>query len=148
MINRIEPILPAGGYQTFRIDVPDTHWRKATCEECGCAAYENGWVTAVDERTERGMAQAYYIRRQSGRSFTEERQKSGLTEFTFPRGQPCFSRGSHRIRIDRPEHFLRVGGDWRGNPYRVPTYRHANAMDWAENLMESIDDMERVRQRG
>ena len=149
MVFRLEPNAPAAMYQTWRIDAPlDTHWKRASCDECECQAWSNGWVTTVDERTEKGMAQAYYIRKQSGRSFTEERSVDGLTLFTFTSGQPCFNRSQHRIRIERPEIFLRIGGDWRGNPLGIAPYRHTRAELWQENMQENLERIERVRQDG
>lgn len=142
MVFRLEPPLPARAYQTYRVDAPlATHWRRASCDEYGCAAYQNGWVTRVDERVEQGMAQAYYIRKQSGRSFTEEKLTDGLTEFRFPAGQPCFSRSRHRLPVGRPEIFLRLGGDWRGNPLGTPAYRHTKPEYWIEDFQESLEEM-------
>lgn len=149
MVNRLEPVAPSAMYETWRIDVPlDTHWRRATCDEVSCLAWLNGWVTKVDERMEGGQAQAYYIRKECGRSFVEESGPSGLTLFTFTAGQPCFGRSQHRLRIDRPEIFLRIGGDWRGNPLGTRPYRHTRAELWQEDMQEHLSDIERVKQRG
>lgn len=72
--NRIQPALPVGTMKTYQILAPmATHRRKATCAEFGCDAYRLGWVSKIDESTELGKAQAYYIRNQSGRSYTETR---------------------------------------------------------------------------
>lgn len=143
MVFRLEPNAPATMYQTWRIDAPfATHWKRATCDECECSAWRNGWVTKIDEMTDQGQAQAWYIRKQSGRSFTEERDAAGFTLFTFKAGQPCFQRSQHRLRIERPEIFLRVGGDWRGNPLRIQPYRHTRAEFWQENMQEELEKIE------
>jgi hypothetical protein len=114
---RVEPALPVTAVKTYAIASPlATHWRAATCEEAECPHHLFGWVTAVDERTDLGQAQAHYIRKDSGRGFTEERGPDGLTRFTFTPGQRCFASGSHRVLLDRPERFLERDGDWRGNP--------------------------------
>lgn len=145
-IFRISPPIGPQHYTTYRILAPfDTHWRKATCEEVNCPAFMNGWRTTIDERGDRGAAQAYYIRRNSGRSFTEERTPDGLTAFTFTAGQPCFSRDTHRIKLDRPEEYFRLGGDYRGNPGRIAPYRHTRPDLWVEDMSENQERLRRIR---
>lgn len=134
-INRITPNLPASAYKTYRIVSPQsTHFRPVGCSEYGCAAYENGWKSLIDERTELGQKQAYYIRRESGRKYVEAAQLNGLTEFFFEAGQQCF--GEHQMRLDRPEFYYVTGGDWRGNPLGIAPRKHANAADWVEDFGE------------
>lgn len=99
----------------------------------GCPAQANGWRTIVDERAELGQQQAHYIRAMAGRAFTTARDAAGLTTFTFEAGQACFQ--PHRVRLDRPEHYLVRGGDYRGNPARQ-VRRHDNAADWAQDFAE------------
>lgn len=113
-LTRIPPVLPAQSMKTYAIASPKgTHWRKASCDEVGCKPHANGWETKVDETTDLGRRQAHYIRRESRRPF-KERREAGLTVFTFPAGTECFA--GHQVRTDRPELFLVVGGDHRGNP--------------------------------
>ncbi len=95
-----------------------------------------GWTTLIDERTELGMGQAYYIRKQSGRRFREMRQADGRTEFLFEPGQRCFKSHEHRIRIERPEIYVVRDGDARGNPRGTAARRHASAADWQEDFAE------------
>ena len=77
-----------------------THFREATCREVDCTQYLRGFITTVP--TESG--QANYIRRLSGRAFTEQATPDGLTAFTFAPGQTCFR--THYVRIERDPHFL------------------------------------------
>lgn len=134
-LNRVEPLMPVTAYKTYRITSPiSTHFRPATCAEADCAAYLNGWVSTIDEATVLGQQQAYYIRKQSGRAFAEERLPTGLTQFTFEAGQKCF-RDGHQVRLDRPELYLVRDGDWRGNPTGVKR-QHANSQDWIDDFGE------------
>lgn len=131
---RPDPALPAGQYKTYAIKtVPGVHTRRATCAEVECPAWANGWVSRVDERTDLGQGQAYYIRTQSGRGFTERRTPEGLTEFTFEAGQTCFASGSHEIQ-ERPSLFLVRDGDWRGNPRGTAPYVHATPDNWVDDF--------------
>ncbi len=134
---RLPAAMPVTAYTTYQIVTPlSTHFRPATCDEVGCEAQANGWMTRVDERTELGQRQAHYIRSKAGRAFREERDPAGLTAFTFPPGQRCFQR--HRVRLDRPERFLRRDGDWRGNPTgRV--VQHTSPAHWQEDFAEHQD---------
>lgn len=144
---RNPPRMPVGAYQTYRIAAPiATHWRPATCAEVGCGAYERGWSTTVDESTDLGQQQAHYIRRLSGRGFTEACSEAGLTIFEFPPGQRCFSAGRHRVQV-RPEIYLRQGGDWRGNP-TGEVLRHANGDDWVDDFGEHQQQLAELAERG
>lgn len=129
---RITPAVPVQAMKTYQILAPkDSHWRKASCEEFGCKAYTNGWRSQIDETTDLGKRQAHYIRKQSGRKFTEESTSPGMTVFTFEAGQSCF--GQHEVPIGRPEIFLVRDGDWRGNPTgQVRT--HKRPEDWVEDF--------------
>lgn len=146
-INRIMPNAPAQAYKTYAISSPiQTHFRPGTCEEAGCPNLAAGFVVRVDERLELGQRQAYYIRKQSGRRFTESRDETGLTAFTFPAGQQCFTQ--HQISLQRPENFLVRGGDWRGNPLATPTLRHSRPEFWVEDFAEHQDRIATARVRG
>lgn len=149
-INRITPNLPASAYRTFQIASPlSTHWRPATCAEAECANYERGWQSLIDETTELGQRQAYYIRKQSGRKFTEDKDwQPPLTLFTFDAGQSCFSSDGHKVPVGRPEHYLVRGGDWRGNPTGMSPRKHSKAEFWVEEFQENQDKLIRQRERG
>lgn len=149
-INRITPAVGAEHYQTYSITRPDTrdYWVPATCEQIDCAPHLHGWTTRVDETTDLGQAQAHYIRRQSGRRFTEQRRPDGTTEFTFEAGQACFAQGEHRRAIEREPLYVVRGGDWRGNPRCTPARVHRDARDWVDDCGEHLDTLAERRARG
>lgn len=143
---RIPPALPVHQVKSYRILVPRaTHWITATCADADCAHYLSGWITAVDETSELGQRQARYIRKESGRRFTEERTGAGLTEFRFEAGQTCFAQ--HQARNMRPERFVVTGGDWRGNPTRE-FREHTRPGDWVEDFADHQDRLSRLIERG
>ena len=151
---RPDPVGPAAAYKTYEIRSPrSTHWRPATCEQVDCAAYLHGWSTTVDTGTELGQGQAYYIRKQSGRSFQEEpavfdfTDSPGLVAFVFPPGQRCFRSDTHRIRLTRPEIFVVRGGDWRGNPAGT-SRQHQRPEHWVEDFAQHQDRISTRLQRG
>lgn len=148
-VSRVEPKGPVIGYRTFAYRRPlATHWRRATCEEVGCHAYQHGWTSTVDESTDLGMGQAYYIRRDSGRSFREHRTREGLTVFAFAPGQPCFRAADHRVPIiDRPALYVVRDGDWRGNPTNW-SRTHTRGEHWVEEWAEHQDRLRAQQQRG
>ena len=120
-----------GGQQHFRILRPlETHWRKADCREVECAHHQKGWATVVPT----GGAQADYIRRKSGRHFTEARQSDDLAAFTFPPGQRGFR--PHRLPADKQEHYIHDG--------RL----HDRPIDWVEDFNETTDKVKRQLERG
>lgn len=144
MVFRIQPGLPVQLMETYSIHAPrDTHFRVAECREIQCAAYEKGWKTLVDERTELGQQQAHYIRKLSGREFKELCEVEGLTTFLFPAGQKCFR--EHQTRIDRPELFTKRGGDWRGatsEPRVLPPY------GWVDEMQENFERLRMIQEKG
>lgn len=148
---RLPPAMPVQAYKTFQIVAPiSTHFRPATCEEVECDAYVNGFRLYVDEATELGQAQAEFVRRKSGRRFTEDRQADGRTVFTFPPGTKPFAsdeHASHKIRLEREELFVTRGGDWRGNP-TGERYRHTRSEFWTEEFAEHQDNLAHRIQRG
>jgi hypothetical protein len=105
---------PVHAYKTFQVLSPiETHFEETTCDQVECKAHVNGWQSFIDEGTEQGQQQAHYIRRQSGRGFSEDRNEAGMTVFTFGAGQECFA--THQQKTDRPQHFLLHNG--RRDPY-------------------------------
>jgi len=142
---RMPPALPSSAMTTYQILAPlATHWRAASCEEVGCLAHHHGWVTVVDEATELGQRQAHHIRSVSRRPYTQERREDGRTSFRFGAGLECFA--EHRIRIERPEHFLRRAGDWRGTTGRP--YLHTSADSWVDDMQTNQDRLARIIKRG
>lgn len=142
-INRIIPRVGAEAMQTYAIASPHDRTVRAACEQVGCGAWRHGWETTVDEATELGARQAAFIRTQAGRTFRELRTEAGLTVFRFDAGQRCFA--NHQTR---PELYLVRGGDWRGNPAKVPGRQHANAADWVEDFGEHQQKVHDAREKG
>jgi hypothetical protein len=150
-INRIVPAVPAQHYQTYRIFRPGTpqYWRPATCAQVECEPYVHGWTTTVDERTELGQRQAWYIRSASARSFSEYRDRAGLTVFTFAAGQSCFQTDTHQVAIEREPLYLVHDGDWRSDRRGVsPRRKHVSGEEWVEDFAEHQDKIQTVRERG
>ncbi len=142
-LQHIPAELPVQAMRTFSIRAPlTTHFRKATCEEANCQHYLEGWRSIVPADS----PQADYIRRGSGRRFTEGRNSPGLAEFTFEPGQDCFASDTHRVAIDRPEIFVMRDGDWRGNPtgrsMRLP------AQSWVDAFGENLETVRDQHERG
>jgi hypothetical protein len=138
--------LETAAYKTYAIARPkDTHWRPASCEEVSCGLLERGFKTVVDESTQLGQRQAHYVRRESGRKFTESRREDGLTEFVFASGQPCFK--EHKLPLDRQELFYVRRGDARGNP-TGQVVRHSRPEDWIEDMAINQDRLRSAIERG
>jgi hypothetical protein len=133
---------------TFAIAQPlSTHFREAACREVECEPFKHGWETFIDERTPLGVQQAGYIRARSGRTCYEHRNEHGVTVFRFPPGQECFQR-PHQVPLERPALYVVRGGDWRGNPRRVPTIRHTRPEDWRDHFAEHQDTLATRMQQG
>lgn len=137
---RMQPQLPVEAMKTYQVLAPrSTHFVPAPCSAANCPHYLNGWRTPIDESTDLGKQQAYYIRNQSGRRYTEDRNMlPGVTIFTFEAGQSCFRQ--HERRLDKPEIFLVKGGDWRGNPTGMKR-EHVNADDWVDDFANHQDKL-------
>lgn len=145
---RIPPALDVGAYKTYSITSPHDRTVVSSCEQVGCAAWQRGWQSTIDESTDCagatgfvcawlkagatpcGTCQARYIRYGSRRTFREQRTGTGLTVFMFEPGQRCFE--NHQTR---PELYVVRDGDWRGNPTGRKRV-HANAADWTEDFGE------------
>jgi len=146
---RITPQLPAQHMKTYVIAAPKaTHYRPATCAEAECTAHLHGWRSTADESTELGRQQADYIRSSSGRRFTEHRDDTGLTVFTFEAGQVCFRGDEHTVRIDRPEIFLVRDGDHRGNPRGTSPRIHTTPQAWVDDFGEHQERIAETKERG
>lgn len=129
-MNRIDPLHPVQAYQTYSISQRPDVLVRAACEQVGCAAWQYGWETTIDESTEQGKVQAAYIRTRSGRTFREQRTAAGLTVFRFEARQRCFA--EHKTN---PERYGVRAGDWRGNPTGW-TRQHTRPSDWVEDFGE------------
>jgi hypothetical protein len=143
---RFPPAMPAAAYKTFQIAAPlATHWNVVTCADAECQAHEFGWRTVIDEGTSLGQRQAHYIRKESGRKYTEERQPDGLTAFSFDAGQKCFAQ--HKGRNMRPERFVERDGDHRGNPTRRRR-EFARPDEWVDSFATHQDRLRTIVERG
>lgn len=136
-------------YKTYQIAAPvKTHWSQVSCAEFRCADHVSGFRATVDERTELGQAQAHFIRRESGRRFTEVRNAVGLTEFTFEPGQTCFRAAEHRRRNAKPELFIVRSGDWRRMDILGAPRVHSGPADWVDDFANHQGRIADLRQRG
>jgi hypothetical protein len=142
------PALDAAQYKTYRIAAPlSTHWRRATCEEVACPQGELGWKMRIDLSTELGQKQAHYIKHQSGRNFTWEKEgDAGMVVLTFPSGQDCFQ--EHKVRLDREERYIVRGGDHRGNPTGAAPRVHTKPEHWVEDFQENQAAIAEVQRKG
>jgi len=154
---RLPSRLPPGAMKTYRVVAPiSTHYRTGlSCAQYECDAYLLGWQSQIDERTELGQRQAFFIRKVAGRRFTEERDDTGLTVFSFEPGQEGFASAdpqeyghqNHRKRLDRMEHYIERGGDWRGNPTGMKRV-HTRPEFWVESFSENQERLRAIRERG
>jgi hypothetical protein len=144
---RIDPAGPVHAYQTFQIHRPrgPEFERPATCEEVGCEAWTNGWITRVPTGSD--LANAV---RTSGRTPSAITMNAdGTTSFAFGAGTPCFRASAHRrpVRPDIPDLFVVRDGDWRGNPSGRRMV-HQRPDDWVEHFQEATDQAVSQIQRG
>lgn len=144
MLNRsIKPNAPVTAYKTYQLAAPlATHFRPGRCEEVNCRAYQNGWKSVIDESSAMGQMQADYIRKSSGRGFTETKEADGMTHFVFQAGQQCFSK--HSVPLERPAIFVVRDGDYRGNPTGNRRL-HTQPEDWVEDFSEQLDKINQDR---
>jgi hypothetical protein len=129
--------LPPGAFKTYSLRRPPgrAFWRKATCEEFGCSAWRNGWVTRVPA----GSPQAAYITgRACGRRYFETTGlDQTIREFMFEPGQMCFGAAGHRIAVEREPLYIVRNGDHR---QQLPGGRqHVRGEDWRDDMAEHLD---------
>lgn len=129
--------MPVQNYKTWHVVIPQ---EPSSCERVDCAHWRYGWATTVDEGTDRGQSQAFYIRRQSGRGFTETRI-DGVTRFVFAPGQTCFR--SHVAAVtDRQAHAV-----YRGlTGQRVSDFTiYDKPEQWRDDLATQLDILRRAQ---
>lgn len=144
-LQRAQPLLKPAQYTTFAIESPvATHTRAASCSEVDCGNRKHGWKTILDVSDPKHAKVANWIRLQSGKHYTTS-QAGTVVTFTFAAGQNCFT--PHRVSLERPENFLVVGGDWRGNPLQVPT-RQQKPENWVDEFATHQDKIATLVQRG
>ena len=154
---RLPSRAPVTVMKTYAIRAPlSTHYRTGlTCAQYECDAYLLGWQSQIDEGTELGQRQANFIRKLSGRKFTEVRTGAGLTVFSFEPGQEGFAssnaqepgHGNHRRRLDRPEVYIERAGDHRGNPTGMRRV-HTRADDWVDSFSENQSRIQALKEKG
>jgi len=147
-------VIPPTVFKTYQIAAPlRTHWRKVTCAEYECDAYLLGWESHIDESTELGQRQAYYIRSVCGKRFAEHRTDAGITVFAFEAGQEGFA--SRKASEDHSQHYLPLerepvyserGGDWRMRIGTPRTYNRAD--DWVDSFANHQDRLAETFRRG
>lgn len=144
---RILPLMGPDRYKTYGFARPlKTHWQQASCEDIDCQFFLEGWVTVVDESSDLGQKQAYYIRHDRSRRYSESRNEAGLICFTFPPGQRCFGSGSHRQPREILPRFYVKNGDWRIK--EPPSRFHSTPEQWVEDLSEHQDRLATLIERG
>jgi hypothetical protein len=143
---RLDPAMPVTAYKTYQVAAPlATHYRTARCEEVDCGQQANGWASPIDESTDLGKQQAWYIRNQSGRRYRENRNLlPGLTVFEFEPGQQCFA--EHHVPLDRPALYVVRDGDWRGNPTGRTARRRPD--DWVDDFATHQDKLKTELEKG
>lgn len=138
--------MPVSSMKTYGLAQPmATHWRDGTCEECFCDKQAKGWLSMIDENTDLGKQQAYYIRKLSGRKYTESKAADGLTHFVFEAGQKCFKQ--HKVPLERDPIVYVRGGDFRGNP-RQEIRRHSRIDDWVDDFATHQDSIAEAVEEG
>jgi hypothetical protein len=126
----------------------DTHWRKATCEEVGCEAFRNGYVTTVDISTNLGRKQFYFITHSKRRSYSAQRVSVYVFKFVFPPGTICMRDYDHKLPIEREPVYLVHEGDWRGNPRGGSSYIHGRGEDWVDQFANHQISLAETLKRG
>jgi hypothetical protein len=140
--------MPVQAMQTYALRRPagPAFWRPATCAQVDCEPHLRGWTTTVDERTELGQRQAWYIRSASARRFSEYRGDTGLTVFTFDAGQSCFAADRHQVAVEREPLYVVRRGDYRRDLGTTRT--HTRGEHWTEDFAENQDKIQTARERG
>lgn len=131
--------VPAHLMKTYQAVSPR---RPATCEQAGCQAYLYGWQTVVPADS----PQAVYIRKASGRGFTETRDEAGLAVFTFEPGQRCFASDRHTVPWEGRERFFERGGDLQRNA--GGRREHVRAGDWVDSFANNMISVKELAERG
>lgn len=142
---RITPNMEASAYVTYRVVAPlQTHWITATCADVQCSTMQSGFKLVLDESTDLGAKQSYYIRHDKSRSPVESRTGTGLTQFTYAAGNNCFIEHKRQIA---PDKFLVQGGDYRGNPLGIQRV-HTKPEFWVEDFQGNQDRLKTLIERG
>lgn len=146
-VSYIEPHGSPNAYKTYSMRFPlKTHWRKATCEEAGCEAYQFGFATTVDTGTELGQKQYYYLTHDRERTYTMQHVGATLYKFVFPPGQRCFKSSTHRVRLERTPTVAVTPGDFRA--FTGPPRIFQRVDDWVDDFANHQDRVNILKARG
>ncbi len=149
---RIRPNVGAEHMKTYALAAPlATHTRAASCAEVDCPPHQHGWACTViagsDDETALLKAAAGAVDGHR-RHYVRQAEAGGFVRFVFPSGQACLRVSTHRVPLERDAIYLVKGGDWRGNPRRTPTRRHARAEHWVEDFGEHQQGIADAVERG
>lgn len=140
-LNRPAPGLPVEAMRTHHILAPlSSHWRKATCEEIDCPEFRKGYgipLKSLDDEDLgliRRFVETYRIR------CSRVEVENGEWHLWVEAGQRCLRASTHRLRLDREEHFLTRNGDWRGSDGADPLV-FSGADAWADHLQTCLDNI-------
>lgn len=150
---RPTPNLPVGAYKTYTLNAPlRTHFRRATCAEADCVAYQEGWTIPLD-----GLdPHLEYVARHSGKRFRET-EFAGGRYLVFEPGQDCFREHDHWVSLEREPTYLVGPGDWRVKTSASAIARwnrsareHVNGDDWVDDFANHQDRINTLvaRERG
>lgn len=117
----------------YRILNPtDTHFRRATCAEVGCAHYLKGWRVRIDTLP----PELVHAARTSGRRHEELTVAEGETYLVFEAGQPCFKAATHRTNVGRTPLYVVDTPQANGRVFRR---RHTSSDSWGDDLHTHTD---------
>lgn len=161
-VHRLPPKMASHQYRTYRAVSPlSTHYRRATCAEVECDAFNNGWtyrkadlirenllyvVTHAGKRYKEMDLPVSAIRDPDTGQFVKEVERSVETCLVFEPGQVCFQAPSHRISLERPEFFYTGRGDYR--TFSIRNAQKLSADDWADSFANHQDKINRAIQEG
>lgn len=138
--------LPDRFYKTYQIAQPlDTHFRRATCEEVGCEAYEKGWTYRKSDLIAGGL---YEIVTKAGKRYRETRlDDSAEVYVVFEPGQACFQAAKHKVSLEREQLFF--AGRGAGALYSSrKANQFANGEEWADSFAHHQDIISQVFEEG
>jgi hypothetical protein len=136
--------LPVSSYKTYAIRSPiQTHYRKATCEEIGCEAFQNGWAYLKEDLTPGDL----YLATHSGKRYREVHIGPGQNYIVFEAGQSCFGAAQHVISLHRPEFYF-VGRGHTSVFQARHARAHANGDDFVDDFANHQDKLNTTFKRG
>ncbi len=143
-VHRPEPKMPTHCYQTFRVMSPiSTHYRRATCAEANCDAYQNGWTYS---KTALAVGNLLYAVTHAGKRYREVDHENEIY-LVFEPGQQCFSTSTHVVPLERPEFYFSGRGDFRS--FSTKTARKFNRpADWQDSFATHLDKIKAEIERG